>query len=178
MTESKKEVWNFLNRELAKLKTVTEISNSLFDNIEIGNNAYNPFFQLVLDAFTREVAVSVFCFFDKKHSWSLYQFPECISESEITTLETEAKDFIDLRHEKVAHLSRKKTVRHNNFSFLSEKGIESLRILIPKIHNLLHKVSEYHNLGSTWALDYPDVRSSYQLLIEQLKQEANQPETL
>lgn len=169
MDENKKEIWNFLNRELAKLKTVAEISDSLFDNIEIGNNAYNQFFQLVLDAFTREVAVSIYCFFDRRHSWSLYQFPECISEAEIAALEAEANDFIELRHEKVAHLSRKKTVRHNNFSFLSEKGVESLKALIDNIHKLLQKVSVHHQLGSAWALEYPDVKSAYQLLIERLK---------
>jgi len=167
---SKKEVWNFLNRELAKLKTVSDVSDSLFDNIEVAQNAYNPFFQLLLDSFTRQVAVGIYCFFDKKHSWSLYQFSECITESEITEAEKDAEVFIELRHERIAHLTRKKSVRHSsNFSFLSEKGIKQLDALIVKIHGLLHKVSTHYNLGSAWAIEYPDIRSSYELLIEALK---------
>jgi hypothetical protein len=170
MDPQKKEIWEFLNRELAKLKTITEISNSLFENVELANNAYNQFFQLILDSFTRQVAVSIYCFFDKKHSWSLYQFSECISENEIKKVENAAKEIVELRHERVAHLTRKKTVKHNsNFSFLSDQGVKLLNELIEEIHQLLHKVSTHYHLGSSWAMQYPDIKSSYELLIEALK---------
>lgn len=168
MNSEQKDVWDFLNKELAKLRVSISVYNKIFENVNINDNAYNQAFQLLLDGLTRQIAVGFYTFFDRtKRAWSLYRLPTA-SRSKIDELRSEAQDIIDLRSDRLAHLSRS-AIHKDNFVFISDKGLKIIEVSISKIHSMLSDIAKNSSINEVWALDWVGVESSVEILFEHLE---------
>ena len=67
-----KENRDFLFKELAKGNEIIKAYQQILDNIFIHDNAYNPFFVLVLDSMTAKLILIISYIFDKNNDSIIY----------------------------------------------------------------------------------------------------------
>lgn len=149
MNEAEYKIWCFFCKELAKLNNILYAYDKIFSNIEIRKNRYNQFFQLILDSLTRNIAVTLDLFFQKrKNVWSLYKFDK-ISKIAINKIKKKAMPYIQLRHNKFAHLPDGK-VYEDNFDFFTLKGIKEVKEIINMITEMLTKINTKEQYFFEW----------------------------
>lgn len=164
---AEKSAWIYMNRELAKLNVITECYNKIFDNIEINENAYNQFLQLVLDSFSSQLVTGLTRFFDKrKDSWSLYKLG--LENNRVKQIELRAQDLISLRHKQVAHFANGYELK-SNYLLLSDNGSMLAKEVINEVHELLSEVGREKYAGSVYALTWAGVENSLDVLVENLE---------
>ncbi len=168
MNREQREVWDFLNKELAKLKVSIQVYHKTFDNININNDAYNLVFQLFLDGLTKQLSIGLSVFFDRtRTAWSLYRLPGA-NRSKIEQLRSLAQEIIDLRDERLAHLSR--NISHkDNFVLLTATGLQIVKNSVAEVHSMLSQIAKSNSINESWALDWVGVESSAEILIEHLR---------
>lgn len=174
---TKKEAWEYLNKELARLKVTADAYNKLFDSIEARGNSFNQAIQLILDGWSRSMSLGLSLFFDhRKDTWSLYRFSE-LDNKALDGIKEKAQEIIDLRMNKYAHLS--KNINHaDNFAILTDKGLKIVNSAILEIYQQLHLISQSNKYNAQYALDWIGMSSSIDLLVDYLSKEQTDDNTI
>ncbi len=166
-----KEIWEHLNKEVAKLNTLVRTSQKIASSVLYKSSRYNLFAITILDAFTRVVSLSLYYLFDEKYSWSLYSISDLtgIEKIKVEALEKQTEKYIKFRHQEIGHSSKQVAVdKHNRFQWFSKSELENLSSLISSISELLHFFSQNRNFRETYAHEWGGVNLSLQRLVEDL----------
>ena len=164
---AEKAAWVYMNRDLAKLNLIVDCYDKLFNKIEVNDNAYNQFFQLMLDSFSARLVTGLTRFFDKRNdSWSLSMLG--VGDNDIQQIKAATQELITLRHKQVGHFA-KGYESQSNFLFLTDKGIGIARNTIMQIHQLLSDIGRQNYGGHVYALTWSGVESSLEILLEHLE---------
>jgi hypothetical protein len=164
---SELEIWHFLSKELSKLYDIVDCYDKIYLNIGVKNNKYNLFFQLILDGFTRNIAITLDILFQKRKGvWSLYGFDEF--KSEIDLIRKRANYYLMLRNNKFGHLSQN-FIHSGNFYFFNKAAIDEIREIINDVAGLLAKISKSKGKNESYAMGFIGLDSSIDVLFRDLK---------
>ena len=168
---SDKTVWEHLSRELAKANTLIDLSKRILKSILFTRGRYEMFAITMLDSFRRTILLSIYHFFDKKYSWSLYSLSDlsAADKSKILELLRKATVYIKLRHKEVGHSSNKSHLEDlKRFKWLPGDELEKIEALFKDISIFLNSYGmRKYNEGYT--LHYLEPSTSFQCLIEDLE---------
>ncbi|MBI5071985.1 hypothetical protein HZB93_03815 [Candidatus Falkowbacteria bacterium] len=162
------ELWNFLYKKLLKIKKFVFAYDKVITNIELNKYRYDEAFQLILDSFSRTMAVELALFFDRrKDVCSLYTF-EKLDRKEITKICNEAESFILMRHTEVGHLS--KYINHgNDFVFYTKTGILKIKEILDSLDVLLQNVNKIYNFNKYYNGEtFEEIEKSFEYLFNDL----------
>ncbi len=165
-SDTTKQAWEFFCKDLAKVSSALDAYEKIMSKIEIRDHAYDPFFQLVLDGFSARILMSLSRMVDaQSRSWSLYDLT--IEKAEVYKIRTDIEELKKIRDKQIAHLE-KGFKKPNHFIVLTPKGIKIARRAVLRIHKMLSDLGRRKYGGDVYALEWGNLESSLQLLLEKL----------
>lgn len=176
MPDEKEEVekWTFFCKEIAKANDILDGIELTWKHINLNNNAYNPFFSLLIDSLTTKIFLTLGHIFDNQsNSLSLLRI---ISSKEqianINKLKKEAEPFILARHKQHAHLSRisGELNYQSNFRLMNDFNATKIREILDEVSAILRRWGVENNNGGVIADRWGNIGTSAELLFEHLEE--------
>lgn len=164
------QVWAFFCKELGKAKVLISCYRTIIDKMDVNDDAYNQFFQLILDSMTSKIALIIsYCFDTQNDAWRITRIvTNLTAQSEVKDLETKAEPILEFRHKRTAHLG--KDVAHNgHFKIFTSRLLDEAEQIIDELVAILNK----HGAGKYGYAIVPDwvgIKSQAEVMFEHLEE--------
>ena len=173
-TKEQVKKWEFFCKEVAKANDTLDAIEAIFKHINIHDNAYNPFFALVIDALTTKVFLNLGHLFDSQND-SL-RLTRIISNkvdiAKIETLKLEAEPFINARHKQHAHISNVpgQVNYGSNFRLMNDFNASKIKEILDGVSKILRRWGVSNNDGTVIADRWGNIATSTEVLFEHLRE--------
>lgn len=162
------QVWSFFCKELGKAKVLIDCYKTISNKMDVNEDAYNQFFQLVLDSMTSKITLIIsYCFDAQNDAWRITRIiTDLNDQSAIKELEARAEPILQFRHKRTAHLGMDVS-HYGHFKIFTSKLLDEAEQLINDVVVCLNKhgASKY---GYAIAPDWVGIKSQAEVMFEHL----------
>lgn len=166
------EAWHFLFKEWSKLNDMVYTYDQIFRNINISQNRYNIFFQLLLDSLTRGIAISIDIYFQEgKRYWSLSKFKANLNLKKSISLAKEKVAFCsNLRNNKFAHIPKSNNLEGaGNLWYFNEVAIQRIKETLDDIGSIMVEIGKLDGRSETYVRGFIGVTDEVDNLFNDLQ---------
>jgi len=166
--------WEFFCKEVAKANDTLDVIEKIFYNVTVRDEAYGPFFTLVVDALTTKVFLHLGHIFDRQDD--ALRLSRVIvdkeAQPEIERLKLEAQPFLDARHKQHAHISRVPGEINLDASFrvMNKYNSDKIKEILRGVYTLLVGWGVKYNNGDIIADRWGNITPAVDLLFEDLEE--------